>query len=142
MTQSYHIENEQITATFTSGVVRLRANAALQRLMRNNIKGLSSLASFILRDYEQYNQKRLAIKPDSLIVEIAGHVYAYQLLRWLRRKWPAAFLKMLSLRACTIDCGDRVKDSNRWFWDFFRFIKPLLFVVNRSKNDEDAIRGS
>ncbi|MCH5597700.1 hypothetical protein [Niabella ginsengisoli] len=127
MDKIYHISGYNLKANLQPHTVHLVANYALRAAMRKSLKNVEELAKHALSDHKAIYGERLGITVNSLVTEILGHAYAYKILLGIRKIGEPAIIKKLSLHACSIDCGDKAHDSNRWFWDMCGYFKPLLF---------------
>jgi len=112
-------------------MMSLHANYALRDLVRKSTGALEILYMLVVEAYENKYGQALKISRNSFIMEVLGHVYAYNVLLFLRRIYPLGIFRKYSYHACTIECGDRRYDTNRWFWDMISFLKPLLFLFIR-----------
>jgi len=122
----YHIDGFEIKVYLKFQSVHLVANYALRRCARKRVANMDRLCRQVLDDYRSFYGKDLKIKIDSLVTEVLGHVYAYEILLFLRKLLPLGLLKWLSLRACGIDCGEKKRDANRWIWDWCGKVRAFL----------------
>lgn len=76
MEQSYHMEGCTIGVTFDPGIIRIRNDEQLWRLLKSDILPRTRrLVAFIKKDYLDWKAETLRIGDDSMVVEIWGHVY-------------------------------------------------------------------
>ncbi|SEM19977.1 hypothetical protein SAMN05216436_102204 [bacterium A37T11] len=113
------------------GVLRIINDFELWKLLGTHPRlHTSILVDTALLVYLQFFQHPLAISHASLIVEIWGHVYYEWLILSLKHAIPISFLhKKLNEMvrpSQIIDCGEKGKDSNRWFWNFLAPLKWLI----------------
>lgn len=141
MKEAYDIDGLQITVFFRPGLVSVVCDGPLWQLAdRRRQDDFRLLISHIQRSHQRHYAEPLLIPERSFLLEIYGHIYAdYYLLRY------ASFFRFLLgrrlytrfLQSCEeIDCGERVKDPNRWFWNAVSVFGPLIrpfFPKNISK---------
>lgn len=122
MKRDYYIEGYRIYVTFDPGIIRIRNDESLRKLLRESLEGgTEGLVSIIKEDYQSRYGEELKISDDSLIVEIWGHIYfenfAAILGNVFRLKMFERFDQVVSEHCDIIDCGESDQDGNRRFWD-------------------------
>lgn len=122
MEKQYTLDGLSVHVAMEEGLVRIDNDASLRRaLVKQPEAATRLLVAGIKADHEAAFGTALAIRNDSFIVEIWGHLYFDHLLLKHRRilKIILAFgLYNRFMRSCAvIDCGERGKDPNRWLWD-------------------------
>lgn len=133
METHYPIRGNLVTAYIHEGLACIVNDDALKRVVgAEPTKSVSSLVRQIKADYIIRFGKQLAIEEHSFAIEILGHVYFERFLRRHRRilRWVLFWgLYDRFCRSCVvIDCGERGKDPNRFFWDALS-----VFYRNASK---------
>ncbi|ANH83385.1 hypothetical protein A8C56_22505 [Niabella ginsenosidivorans] len=111
--------------------VHITNDAALQRLLNRQAEpATEKLVQEIISAYQQHYRQPFAINPDSLAVEIWGHVYVEQFAEYMERLIQSKLIeKILSpvKGICSvIDCGESGHDQNRWFWDLLAPFKSTI----------------
>ncbi len=109
-------------------MMSLHANYALRNMVRKSFRDVETLCFLVLEEYKKDYGQVIKVGLNSFIVEVLGHVYAYRILLFLRKIYPLEIFRKYSYHACTIECGDRQYDRNRWFWDMLSFLKPVIFL--------------
>lgn len=122
MEKQYTLDGVSVRVALVEGLVRIVNDLPFKQAVIDQPHGITTaLVTEIKADYDAVFGKRLAIRDDSFVVEILGHLYFdYLLLRYRRiLKFICAFgLYDRFCRSCkVIDCGERGKDPNRWIWD-------------------------
>lgn len=134
MNSIYHLENCNIKVQLDKGIIRVYSNAELWRFLDGKAdERFIMLVKTIKNDYEQRFATPLKISDRSLIVEILVHVYCdYLGLKFnqlVKFKPLNKFVDKLLERAEVVDCGERVKDSNRWIWDALAPLKGFFIKI-------------
>lgn len=106
-------------------------DTALQQLIAAEPATVADqLALRLLDIHERTYGRRLELKPDSLSVEILGHIYAGRLAQVLEQLTELKLLDKVAgvvLDACAvIDCGEAGHDRNRWLWDLLAPFKDRI----------------
>ena len=122
MQQRYEVGGHWVTVEMSQGLVRIANDRGFKKAVSVQPRDrLVSLIDSIRVDYERAFGRPLAIRRDSLVVEIWGHLYAERLLLKYKRFFQVFLIFGLYkrfLRSCEVfDCGERHKDRNRWLWD-------------------------
>lgn len=140
MEKHYELNDCKLAVTFSRQLVRIEGSKALRKFLSRDIENRSEvLVNTIKMDYFQLFDVELAIKNDSLIIEIWGHVYAAYFARAMEKliqlKVIDDMADFILKRADTIDCGESEIDSNRVFWDILSNFKPIIlqFIPKRIK---------
>ncbi|HMR82695.1 MAG TPA: hypothetical protein PKE30_06175 [Niabella sp.] len=128
MDKSFIIGEEILKVRLRPHIISLHANYALRNLVHKSFRDVETLCFLVLEAYEKEYGQIIKVGMNSFIVEVLGHVYAYKILLFLRKIYPLGIFKKYSYHACTIECGDRQYDTNRWFWDMISFLKPVIFL--------------
>ncbi|GAB3416049.1 hypothetical protein [Niabella aquatica] len=131
MDKEFIIGEEILKVRFKQGIIRLYANYALRHTISKSFRDLETLCILILESYEKEYGQAIKISPNSFIIEILGHVYAYKALLFLRQICSFGIFRKYAYHACIIECGDRRYDRNRWFWNMISFMKPVIFLFIR-----------
>jgi hypothetical protein len=139
----YELHGHQLTVRFSEKVVQLSDPKALRKFLSIDIDLRSNiLVNTIKSDYLNIIGKELAIKNDSLVVEIWGHVFAGNLARAIKKlirlKPIENAANFVIHRSDTIDCGENEVDSNRKIWDVMANFKGLIlfFLPKRLKKPQ------
>ncbi|HEX7755838.1 MAG TPA: hypothetical protein VF421_10870 [Niabella sp.] len=124
---------------FLSGVeIRLELHAVhvknddhLRQLLKENPDAATDkLVQEIVIAYEQAYGQPLSITPDSLAVEIWGHLYMDQFAKYIDRMVQLQLIKKIAAPiqqyCAVIDCGEKEHDGNRWFWDLLAPFKSTI----------------
>lgn len=116
------------------GLIKVDSNSALwEFLMGKDLQKLASLTGEIKRKYKERYGVQLNILDSSLLVEILVHIYCHNLglkiLPYLKTDLFIKFLKKLIERAQIVDCGERHRDTNRWFWDLLAPFKSVILAI-------------
>ncbi|HOZ85498.1 MAG TPA: hypothetical protein PK191_08405 [Niabella sp.] len=128
MDQSFRINDIIISVRFRKSVIHLVANHQLHKLVSIGWHPVDLFSARILKSYEENFGKPLRITPASLTIEILAHHYTYQICLFMRRIFPFGLFRLISFRACNIDCGEWKHDHNRWIWDGLSIFKKLIFL--------------
>ncbi|MDN3585794.1 hypothetical protein QWY86_03890 [Pedobacter aquatilis] len=131
MDKFYEIDNYRIKVSLDDGLIRLKSDKALWLYLDGgSISQTLKLVRFIKTDYEATFEKQLNISDNSLTVEIWAHVYSHYfgllLNKYNNIKWLKKILLKGIERAEIIDCGEKYKDTNRWFWDLISGLKRQI----------------
>ncbi|WP_018630516.1 hypothetical protein [Niabella aurantiaca] len=126
----------QITLSGVTIVMELHAvhihsdEPLLQFLAGDPLQNTDLLVKELLRAYEAAFHQPLDISPDSLAVEIWGHVYVEQFAGYIARLTDLNLVRKLlypvQKYCAVIDCGEQGHDSNRWFWDLLAPLKATI----------------
>lgn len=116
------------------GLIKVDSNSALWGyLIGKDHQKISFLVWEIKRRYKERYGQALNIRDSSLLVEILVHIYCHNLgLRILPHLKPdlfRKFLKKLIERAKVVDCGEKNRDTNRWFWDLLAPFKSVILAI-------------
>ncbi len=116
-----------ITVDYGPRVVRVQADAALERYLDGHRRRALALARHMRGRYRVLMGRELDIAEDSLAIEVVAHLYAEDLaegiIRWAERlpQGPENAVRGLMERvtrsAEVIDCGEAAIDTNRRIWD-------------------------
>jgi len=136
--QNIPVYNYFIQVTFHRGIVQIENNTALQGLMKDYARtGVPLLVTEIYKKYQEMWGTPLNIKRHSLELEIWGHYYFEKIfggVKFIFRKMGWHRIKRrLTQATADFDCGEKDKDSNRWFWDLYSIFYPLLILPFRDK---------
>jgi hypothetical protein len=141
MERRYLIRETPVHVLFDYGIIHIVSDAALFSLLHSCLEsGSSKLVALIKDDYRREYGEELAVKDDSMIVEIWGHVYLGALVKFITRivglTLISRFGRFISRHCDLIDCGQADRDGNRWFWDILAPQKRLIgkIVGIRLKN--------
>ena len=116
------------------GLIKVYSDEALWSFLKNKeATKLIALISEIKAAYLQQFGSPLRITDSSLLVEILVHVHCHYLLLKLVNRINLSSLKSILVklikRAEVADCGEKEKDTNRWFWDFSSFFKAIVVGI-------------
>lgn len=78
--------------------------------------GALSAASNAMAQYKAFTGKYLYIDPESLAIEIMGHIDIGRMASYVKEVTGKDIGNFVT-RTDIIDCGEDVVDSNRWVWD-------------------------
>ncbi|MDQ7949053.1 MAG: hypothetical protein REI78_09005 [Pedobacter sp.] len=137
MEKQYELNGHTIFVEFSPGMLRIKGTNALQSYLSTDIEVRSNaLVGFIKQDYRLFFGKEINISNKSMVVEIWGHLFASRFALRLKKTLNYRFIRKLSekisTRSDTIDCGERLLDQNRLFWDVVSGLKPMiLFFIPR-----------
>lgn len=143
MNQSLPTNFNKLTIELEVGLVRISSDVQLWKyLSGKEHEKITFLVTELKRKYFERFGQALNIPNDSLIVEILVHVYCHQLglktLRVVKISFVKKLISKLIDRAKIIDCGEKSRDTNRWFWNLLAYFKPLvLMVFPKNLNVED-----
>jgi len=122
MNKTYLLYGYAIAVVIDKGLVRITNDEALKSVAAvQPLVFAERLVDLIQADYRGAYGETLAIGRLSLIVEIVGHLYVeYCLLKYsmlFRIIFPFGLYNRFRRSCEVIDCGERRRDPNRWFWD-------------------------
>ena len=132
MKKQFVIAGVPISVVFSEqGIIRLKGDRHLWKLMdQDPVQNARLITEKIFELHTTIFKEKLHIRPESVIVEIWGHVYAeYFVLLWkdrLRFRWLNRLAGFVRKRSADIDIGERNLDPNRWFWDLISVLKPVM----------------
>jgi hypothetical protein len=131
MTHIFTLQDCNIRVLFQEHSVHITNDDALWKFLGDHpAEATRQLAEEIFRMYETLYGRAFDVHPDSLIVEIWGHVYC--------EYFALVFEKLLQLKLVEkitdkligycelIDCGEEDYDSNRLFWDMLAPFAALI----------------
>lgn len=123
MQQTYQLHGVSITIDIKENSVHITNNKALWQFLSQHIdQRTTELVSLIGHDFQELNNRELAITNDSLAVEIWGHVYfeywALAIDHLFKLKLISSLVDAAVKYSEIIDCGEEGFDSNRKLWDF------------------------
>lgn len=132
----YHIQGYGIYVSFDPGIVHIRNDESLRRLLDRSLGGgTTALVSMIKEEYKSAFGEELKISNDSLTVEIWGHVYFENFIgivsNVFRLKMVTRLDQLVSEHCDIIDCGETNQDGNRKFWDSLAPHKDLIAQMLR-----------
>ncbi len=115
-------------------MVSIRCDAHLWQLAdRRKRSDFRLLVHAIYQTHDARHGGPLRISERSFLLEIYGHIYVdYYLLRYARffRALLSARLYVRLLQSCEdIDCGDRSKDPNRFFWNLLSALDWAIYPL-------------
>lgn len=122
----------------TDKLVQIKNDKALLDFLKDpKTKGSLLIAKYARDLYIKELGKTLNITPDSLAIEILGHVYMEKfadLAQKFKIKELEAFLESVKERTEIIDCGEADIDSNRKIWDDLekRKLKDIIYFLSGS----------
>jgi hypothetical protein len=122
----YHIE-----VFFEEHSVHITNNHELWQLIgKDPIAATTALVQLIFKEFTTLHGREFEIHPDSLIVEIWGHVYfeylALILGNLVRLKLITLVVDKLTSYCEVIDCGEKGYDNNRSLWDM---LAPFISLI-------------
>lgn len=125
------MEGHRVRVVLRDGLIQISNDEGLRGLLQDDmIARTEHLVAAVKADYEKCMDKPLAISDDSLVVEIWAHVYAERFTLALKQAVDLALIDAAAdfviRRSEVIDCGERSKDSNRFFWDLLASFKAFL----------------
>jgi hypothetical protein len=131
MERRYIIKEYPVRVSFDYGIIHIVSDFALFSLLNRYLEeGTSKLVAVIKDDYRREYGEELAIKDDSMIVEIWGHVYLGAFVKFTTRiiglTLISRFGRFISRHCDLIDCGQADWDGNRRFWDMLVPLKRLI----------------
>lgn len=131
MKHLFLLQGRSIEVLFDEHAVHITNNKELQQLIAADPEGNTrALAELILQQFEVCNKRSFALHPDSLIVEIWGHVYCEYLAQILDNLVKLQLVKALAGKVIAfcevIDCGEPGHDSNRVLWDM---LAPFTAII-------------
>lgn len=120
-----------VTITMELHAIHIHNGEPLWQLLASDPgQNTDRLVKELLRGYEAAFHQPLDIAPDSLAVEIWGHVYVEQFAGYIARLTDLNLVRKLLFpvqKYCAvIDCGEKGHDSNRWFWDLLAPLKTTI----------------
>lgn len=130
MDKRYTIKGLEIAVSFRDGLVGIDNNKALWILIdRHGADEVRTLIDLVYAEHLLLYGRALAIVPRSFLLEIWGHVYAEYLLlryhRFFRFILPSRWYDSLIESCDILDCGEKGRDPNRWFWDIMSWFNPI-----------------
>lgn len=131
MEKTLEVQGYGIPVSFDEHSVHIVNDDALQQLLEMDAAVATGLlVQQILDTFEQHYNRPLDINPDSIAVEIWGHVYFSYLGQLLEKLIALKLIEKIAgiiLSACAvIDCGEPGYDQNRWFWDMLAPFKDRI----------------
>ncbi|MET4083258.1 hypothetical protein ABIB40_003227 [Pedobacter sp. UYP30] len=134
MNQPLDIQFKDIKVELEPGLIKVFSNLELWRYLRGkDQQKISFLIGEIKKRYKEKYSQALNIRDSSLLVEILVHVYCHSLglriLPHLKIAFLKRFLEKLIDRAKVVDCGERNRDTNRWFWDLLAYFKSIVLLI-------------
>ncbi|WP_300600139.1 hypothetical protein [Niabella sp.] len=120
-----------VTIEMELHAIHIHNDEVLWRLLdKNPEQHTETLVQGIFQAYETQFHRKLEIAPDSLVVEIWGHVYVDQFADYIARLTDLNLVKKLlhpvQKYCAVIDCGEKEHDTNRWFWDLLAPLKATI----------------
>lgn len=120
-----------VTITMELHAVHIHNDEPLWQLLNKDPEQHTDLlVKELLREYEATFHRVLDISPDSLAVEIWGHVYIDLFAGYIARLTDLNLVRKLlypvQKYCAVIDCGEKDHDSNRWFWDLLAPLKSMI----------------
>jgi hypothetical protein len=122
MTQLFVLNDCQVRVDFQEHSVHIYNDNNLWQLIGHNPQLVTpQLVAFILEQYHLYYGRSFSVHPDSLTVEIWGHVYfeyfALVSEKLIQLKLVGKLTTKLISYCEIIDCGEDGYDDNRGLWD-------------------------
>ncbi len=125
---------ENINIEVEPALVRIYSNSALWKYLegKNKRKMVALVAEIKLKYFKRY-KRPLQIKDSSLLIEILAHTYCHwiglKINSVLNHGFLRIFLTKLIDRAKVADCGEKIRDNNRWFWDLIAPLNKLMVAL-------------
>lgn len=125
------IQGYDIKVIINEHSLHIDNDEALKKLLRADLKGNTDLLVQSLNDhFLQRNKKAFDVAPDSIAVEIWGHVYAEYFALYVKRlldmKLIDGLLEKVFQICEVIDCGEKGYDHNRKLWDMLAPFKATI----------------
>jgi hypothetical protein len=120
-----------IEVFFEEHSVHITNNHELWRLIgKDPVAATTELVQLIFKEFATLHHREFEIHPDSLIVEIWGHVYfEYMTLilgNLVKLKLITQVMDKLISYCEVIDCGEKGYDNNRSLWDM---LAPFISLI-------------
>lgn len=120
-----------IEVFFEEHSVHITNNQELWQLIESNtVAATEALVNHILIEFSRLHGREFEVHPDSLIVEIWGHVYfEYMVLildNLVKLKLITLVVDKLISYCEVIDCGEKGYDNNRSLWDMLSPFASLI----------------
>jgi hypothetical protein len=131
MKQVFALNGYHIEVFFEEHSVHITNNRELWQLIGMNPEAsTAALVRQIFTEFARLHGREFDIHPDSLIVEIWGHVYceymALILGNLIKMKLTTLVMDKLISYCEVIDCGEKGYDNNRSFWDMLAPFTSLI----------------
>jgi hypothetical protein len=127
------VKGYSLSVEYKNGVVSIKNNTALNNLLKNESNGSGYAAATIKAEYKKRMGKELDIEVGSLQIEILGHVYPDRIGNAIKKIWLPGFIEdavdKILVRTEVIDCGEKARDDNRFFWDFLDKTARSLIIM-------------
>ena len=141
MSEEQKTQVEEIKVTYKDKTVHVYCDEVMRKFLHERENGSLELAEYILKEYQCRMGKPLAIRRDSLAIEIIAHVYADNIAEYLQ-DLPEEHSNILCetigklggkarVHTQTIDCGERSEDNNRFIWDGLEPFKDLICGIEK-----------
>lgn len=116
-TVTISIAGHPITMTIGDRIVSITNDYGIKGLYSAyGYQGALSAASNVLSQYRVFTGNYLFIDPESLAVEIMGHIDAGKMGSYVKQATGLDLFNVVR-RTDIIDCGEDAVDSNRYVWD-------------------------
>jgi hypothetical protein len=131
MKQIFALNDCHIEVFFEEHSVHITNNQELWKLIGTSPEATTrALVGMIFIEFERLNGCEFEVHPDSLIVEIWGHVYfEYMVLilnNLVQLKLITQVIDKLISYCEVIDCGEKGYDTNRSLWDMMAPFTALI----------------
>lgn len=122
MPQVFSIQGCEIQVSFREHSVHIVNDRSLWKLMDADHTGNARLlVEQIFLHFEQQYGRKFEIHPDSLVVEIWGHVYCEYFTLVMENMIALKLVELIADKIISycemIDCGEKGFDHNRALWD-------------------------
>ena len=124
------VSDHAVQVLFRAHSIHIDNDKSLKRLLEAGVNDIDTLVLRIKQIFTTIYARDLDIDPDSLAVEIWGHVYCERLADLLADKIPLTLLDKITDRVIAycevIDCGEASYDGNRVFWNMLAPFKEAI----------------
>ena len=131
MKHVFTLNGYDIEVFFEEHSVHITNNQELWQLVGANPEAsTTALVRLIFTEFDRLYGREFNIHPDSLIVEVWGHVYfeyiALILDNLIKMNLVTQVMDKLISYCEVIDCGEKGYDNNRSFWDMLAPFTSLI----------------
>jgi len=113
------------------GLFQIENCAALHEYLETNPdRQAQKLFEELQKEHKRSFARNANLRKNSFVTELFGHlIAAHYLLKFpksLKALLTKSFYKRATRSCEEVDCGEKEKDPNRWFWDLFAFMHLIL----------------